>query len=259
MTDSMILSDAQEVIGRRWEPEQTPARARTLGLARDALDFIRATGQWYPFDDFRRNGAASASPASGEEGFPELREELGRTERFFRQLLDDPLAAEEKVPIKVILDALSFISTTRQHAAFADFIESVETNAPPYVLASFATRDEAEAWLKNHPSPPCSGDILIDDSYHHVVYERETNFRRLPWNRDLQHYLGWLKQAEPPVTDVSFATRQEAEDWLKAQPRPARRTWVRIAGEFYLAAYYPNIQHRALFPLSLVASDVPEP
>ncbi|SEL50793.1 hypothetical protein SAMN05444354_106253 [Stigmatella aurantiaca] len=35
-------------------------------------------------------------------------------------------------------------------------------------------------------------------------------------------------------------------------PEPATHAWVSIAGELYLAAYYPNIGHRALYPLSRV-------
>lgn len=33
--------------------------------------------------------------------------------------------------------------------------------------------------------------------------------------------------------------------------RHPRQTWVMIASELYLAAYHPNIDHRALYPLSL--------
>jgi hypothetical protein len=36
---------------------------------------------------------------------------------------------------------------------------------------------------------------------------------------------------------------------------PARRAWVEIAGELYLAVYYPHLDHRALYPLSLAAAD----
>ncbi|HZH13135.1 MAG TPA: hypothetical protein VE057_02115 [Archangium sp.] len=255
MTNPLILSDAQQVIGRRWSKEQSPEQARILSLARDALDFISATGRWYPFEDFRAHGGHREAQAMGENGSTGLRELLCKTERFFGNLLDDLGAAGEQVPIQVILDALRFISSAGQHEAFGDFIEHVESHAPPFVVASFETQQEAEAWLKTHPSPPAFGDILIGGRYHDVVYERETDFRRLPWNRHLDRYLAWLKRFEPPVAAASFATREEAGAWLNSQPHPARRTWVMIAGEFYLAAYYPNINHRALYPLSMASID----
>ncbi|REG23241.1 hypothetical protein ATI61_11784 [Archangium gephyra] len=258
MTSPLILSDAQQVIGRRWSEEQSPAQARILSLARDALDFISATGQWYPFEDFRAHGGYLESQTFGENGSTGLRELLSKTERFFGKLLDDPEAAGEQVPIQAILDALRFISSAGQHEAFSDFIEHVESHAPPFVAASFETQQEADAWLKTHPSPPAFADILIGGRYHDVVYERETDFRRLPWNRHLERYLAWLKRLEPPVAAASFATRKEAEAWLRSQPNPARRTWVMIAGEFFLAAYHPNINHRALHPLSMARSDEEE-
>ncbi|HEX8441273.1 hypothetical protein [Archangium sp.] len=256
MTNPLILSDAQQVIGRRWSEGQPPERARILILARDALDFISVTGQWYPFVDFRGNRASSgSSPAGTAHG---LQESLSEAERFFEELRDEPEAAGEQPAIQVILDAFRFISSTRQHAAFGDFLEHVESNAPPFVMASFETKSEAEAWLKSHPNPPTFAEILIGNRSHDVVYERETDFRRLPWNRHLERHLAWLKREESPVAEASFATREEAEAWLARQPRPARWTWVLIAGEFYLAAYYPNINHRALYPLSMAASEEEE-
>ncbi|MCY1079636.1 hypothetical protein [Archangium lansingense] len=251
MTSPLILSDAQQVIGRRWSEGQSPEQARILSLARDALDFISATGQWYPFEDFRKVAGERQAQAIGEDGSTGLRELMSQTDGFFGKLLSDPKAVGEQVPIQLILDTLRFISSTRQHDAFGDFLEHVESHAPPFVLASFETKEEAEAWLKNHPAPPAFADILIGGRYHDVVYERETDFRRLPWNRHLERYLAWLKQVEPPVAAAEFATREEAEAWLRSQPNPARRAWVTIAGEFYLAAYHRNINHRALYPLSM--------
>lgn len=255
MTSPLLLSDAQQVIGRRWRKEQSPEQARILSLARDALDFISATGQWYPFEDFRRDGGHHEVHAGSAAEATELRELLRKTENFFGKLLDDPEAAGEQVSIQLILDALRFISSTGQHESFGDFIEDVESHAPPFVVASFETQQQADAWLANHPAPPAFANVLIGDRYHDVVYERETDFRRLPWNRDLEHHLALLKRADPPVATASFSTREEAEAWLSSQPNPARRTWVMIAGEFYLAAYHPNINHRALHPLSMARSD----
>jgi hypothetical protein len=255
MTDPMVLSEAQRVIGRHWRTGQSPEQERILGLARDALDFISAAGQWYAFEDFRRSGASSMAPASIEGDTQRLAESLSHAERFFRQILDGSPAVEERAPIQVILDALRFISSTRQHEAFGDFVEHVEAHAPPFIVASFETQEEAAAWLENHPNPPPFARVLIGNGYHDVVYERETGLRRLAWNRDLHRYLAWLKQVEPPVATASFSTRQEAEAWLTRQLGLARRTWVRIAGELYLAAYYPNINHRTLFPLSMSSND----
>lgn len=252
MTGALLLSEAQQVIGRRWSKGPLPDEVRTLLLARDALDFIHATGQWYPFVDFREGRGPRDTHATVEEETRESRA-LMRAMDFFEKLLGAPEVEGEEVPIQAIIDVLRFISVTRQIDALGDYIEQIEAKAPPLVIASFDSQAEAEAWLANHPSPPASGDILIGGKYHDVVYERETDFRRLPWNRDLEYYLSWLQEEEPPVAAASFATLQEAEAWLADQPRPALRTWVSIAGEPYLAVFHPYVRQRALYPLSLAA------
>jgi hypothetical protein len=264
MTVASLLSDAQRVIGRHWSPPPLPEQARILTLASEALHYISATGQWYPLEDFRGSRASGApsqaqpphsaqdeSPARGEDGPGDLRELLSEAEGFFERLRNDPERTEEKEPIQLILDTLQFISSTGQYVALGEFIKSVESHAPPYVVAAFETQEEARAWLERHPSPPVFASILIASEYHDVVHERETGFRRLPWNRHLHRYLAWLKRADPPAASASFTTRGEAEEWLKRQSNPARRTWVAIAGELYLAVYHPNINHRALYPLSM--------
>lgn len=123
--------------------------------------------------------------------------------------------------------------------------------APPYAVASFDTREEAEHWLQNHPHPPDSANVLIANSYHSVVHDRVNGIRRLPRNRDLEYYLAEHQRVAPPIAIASFSSLGEATAWLQSQPRPAPWAWVSIAGEFYLAAYYPNLDHRALYPLSL--------
>jgi hypothetical protein len=227
MTDLAALADAHPVIGRRWSQNPPPDQARILLLARDALDFISATGQRYPFED------------------------------FFEQLRAEPEIPEEAAQSQAILDAIRYIDATGQLEAFADFREHVEADAPPFVVASFDTREEAEAWLAGHPNPPDPANVLIGNEFHDVVHDRETNLRRLPRNRDLQWYLEELKEKEPPVAVAFFETREAAEDWLRAQEAPARRAWVRVGGELHLAAYYPNIHHRALFPLALADGTKP--
>ena len=263
MTHHTLLSGPQEVIGKRWRENQSPEQARILGLARDALLYVSATGQQYRFEDFRKSFESGAPPSEGAMPVPGRLAELGkrssRAEAFFTKLRDETDSAEEREQLQVILDTLHFISSTGQHGAFGEYLEHVEAGAPPYVIASFETREEAEAWLGNHPSPPVSANVLIANDYHDVLYDRETNSRRLPRNRDLEYYLAELKREEPPVAAASFASRKEAEAWLKAQSEPARWAWVSIAGEMYLAAYHPNIGHRTLYPLSMAEGYELEP
>lgn len=153
--------------------------------------------------------------------------------------------------LQAVVDTLHFISATGQHQEFSEYLEHLEADAPPYAIASFETKEAAEAWLQNQPIPPDSANVLIANAYHYVIHDERVDIFRLPRTRSLEYHLADLKQRHPPVAVASFATLDEAETWWKAQPAPARWVWVSIAGEPYLAVYHPNINHRALYPLSM--------
>ena len=249
MTNYTLLSDPQPVIGKQWSKDSSPERRQVLGLARDALFFLSFLGQRNRFEDFRKHPRADAPPQA--EGFASLKERLNNTADFFTQLRDEPESTDERESIQVILDALRFISSTQQYSAFGEYLEHVEAGGPPYAVAAFATKEEAEAWLKKLPEPPDSANVLIANTYHDVVHDHEADTLRLPRNRSLEYYLANLKKEQPPNAIASFGSLEEADTWLQSQPEPPRWAWVSIAGEFYLAAYYPNIHHRALYPLSM--------
>ena len=89
---------------------------------------------------------------------------------------------EEQELLAAAIDAMLFITSTGQRYAFADYLQQRASEAPPPVEASFPTREEADAWLNNHPAPPDGAHVRIAEQSHHVVYSRELNLRRfLPW------------------------------------------------------------------------------
>jgi hypothetical protein len=258
MTANSILSDSQEVIGKLWSEDASAERRQLLELARDALLFIFDTGQRHRFDDLRESleagslsQAEEVPAASSDQEFVNLRERLNLTREFFAKLRDEPESTAARDQVQVIIDTLHFISATGQYKALSEYLENIAAGGPPYAVATFNTRDEAEAWLQSHAHPPASANILIANVYHDVIHERATGIRRLSRNRDLEYYLAEHRRAHPPVAVASFRSREEADAWLKSQPKPVPWVWVSIAGEPYLAAYYPNLGHRAFYPLSL--------
>lgn len=265
MTAYEELWEAQRIIGKYWREDQAPEQALVLGLARDALDFISATGQRHRFRAYRQQQASTAAeggtaqgtlePLGGagsqEHGSPGTEQLLQRTARFFTNLLSAPQPPDEVELLRVAVDALHFIAATGQLSGLEEYIQHLDAGAPPHVVAAFTSIEQAEAWLKEHPDPPDFAHILVGNEYRAVSHDRQSNIRRLPNDNAIEYYLAELRQEEPPVPLASFSTPREAEAWLRAQPEPARRAWISIAGELYLAAYYPNINHRALFPLSL--------
>jgi hypothetical protein len=119
------------------------------------------------------------------------------------------------------------------------------------VLASFNTREDADAWLEEEPEPPSSGYVLIADQYHQLVFIREGNHRRLFSHPVLAYYLGArLRDGLPPPV-ASFATREQAAAWLQNEAAPPRHAVIMIAGEPHLAVHHPNISHRSIYAFSM--------
>jgi len=164
-------------------------------------------------------------------------------------------SAEEQALLATAINALLFITSTGQRYAFADFLEYLESNAPPPVVASFKTREEAESWLSSHPEPPDSALVLIADRYYTVAYLRELNHRRLIPLTVIEFHLGRLKREGLPPAAASFNTREEAEAWFTNQPSPPEQTVIQVAGDDYLAVYHRNVNHRALYPFSMALDE----
>jgi hypothetical protein len=239
MITPATFSAAQAVIGRRWREGQPPDQERILSLARDALDFVATTGQRYGLEDFRASG----------QSHPGLCEGLFQSaEAFLAELSagESGLPQEQEL-IQLILDSLRFIVLTNQQHALETFRKDREANAPPFFVASFATREDAEAWLRSHPSPPDFAEVLIAGKSHEVLYERETNLRRLRANRTLHHFLTGLELSGPAA--ASFTTHEEARAWLSAQPKMVGWAKVLVAGAPHVAVYYSNLNQRVLYPL----------
>ncbi|MFY0526272.1 head protein [Archangium gephyra] len=149
-------------------------------------------------------------------------------------------------------DALGFINMTGQQYEFDDYRQEFRTEGPEMVVASFATREEAGAWLKNHPRPPYMALVLIADQYHIVMYDRDDNFRKLVSTYSIEyHFEEMMKDGHPPPPVASFDTREQARAWFYSLPERPSQAVLQLGGEPYLAAYHRNIDHLAFHPFSL--------
>jgi hypothetical protein len=181
------------------------------------------------------------------------RELLIKATDFLAAMGITPQSQEQQEFLDVIFDALLFIDSTGQTYAFEDYRKHLASDDPPRVVASFNTREEADSWLSELPDPPSSAYVLVADQYHHLIYIREKNHRRLFPHPVFEYYLGTRMREglSPPV--ASFATRGEADAWLQGQSEPPRQAVIQISGEPYLAVYHPNINHRSIYPFSMAA------
>ena len=183
---------------------------------------------------------------------------IARATDFLAEIRASTPSLEQQEFLDVLFDALLFIDSTGQIYAFEDYRKHLASDDPPRVVASFNTREEADAWLREHPDPPSSAYILVADRYHHLIYIREKNHRRIFPHPVLEYHLGARMREGLPPPVASFATRQEAEAWLKGQAAPPRQAVIQIAGELHLAVYHPDINHRSIYPFSM-AADVEAP
>jgi hypothetical protein len=159
---------------------------------------------------------------------------------------------EEKELLLTAADALRFIHTTGQQYEFEDYRQDLRTEGPEMVIAAFATREEAEAWLENHPKPPHMALVLIADEYHTVYHWRDRNLRRMPSTPTLEFHLEEMTRDGLPPPVATFNTREEAKAWFYNLTERPTQAVIQLGGEPYLVAYHRNIDHLAFHPFSLV-------
>jgi hypothetical protein len=166
-------------------------------------------------------------------------------------------SAEEQELLAVAIDAMLFITSTGPRYAFVDYLQQSEAAALPPVVASFKTHEEAQAWLQNHPMPPDGTHVLIGDQYHHVVYSREENLRRLIRSPVLEYHLETLTSGGPPAAVASFNTREEAKAWFEGHADSPHQAIILMAGQLSLAVYHRKLGHLAVHPVSPSERPVP--
>ncbi|WNG20592.1 head protein [Cystobacter fuscus] len=159
---------------------------------------------------------------------------------------------EEKKWLLLASEALWFVWRNGQSYEFESYLKDVDANAPHRVIAAFNTRDEADAWLRTQSKPPDLALVLIADEYHVVLSSRDGTRCSLVPAPDLEYHLEEMMRDGLPPAGVTFNTREEADIWFNGQAEPPAQTVIQIGGEHYLAVYYRNINHRALFPFSRV-------
>ncbi|ADO68926.1 hypothetical protein [Stigmatella aurantiaca] len=178
---------------------------------------------------------------------------LLRTQALIGRLGEKAASLEEKEQLLIALDALSFISDTGRTPGFEEYHKNRSDSAPPLVIATFNTREEADAWMENHPDPPQQAHVLIAGQYFLTASIPDIHHRALLHTPVLAWYLEAMIREGLPAPAAAFHTHEEATHWLNTQAEPPRQVFITIAGEYHLAVYHYKINLRALYPISLAA------
>jgi hypothetical protein len=211
-------------------------------------NFTLFTGQVYRFEDFFKGETSAQAPQPSTS----LEAHSGRFARPARELLlgtlDETHGPAQKQSVLLLIALLDFMAKTGQLDEVEDFFIN-GTEYAPMVIAHFASREEAEAWLRSTPEPPSPAYILIGDEYHQFWFIREDNARSMHRDYPLEPVLEALTTQGIPPGSPSFASREEAAEWLKSHPANPY-AFVTIAGEYHLAVHHKRLRRHSLHPVA---------
>lgn len=212
----------------------------------DQTYFIHQTGQAYRFEDYLK--AISSTP------HPHVSTALGapgdaisqRAMALALKTLDETSEPEQARHAHILINLLNFLADTGQIGDFEDHLNH-RLEYAPLAIAFFATREEAEAWLKGVEPPPSPARILVGDTYYLAWYSREDGARDISRDWVLEPYIEELTARGIPPSLPSFKDRGEAESWLVHHPA-SPFAFLSIAGEHYLAVHHKRLQRHTLHP-----------
>jgi hypothetical protein len=177
MSTRKLTSNALEfLVGLRANP-QFKEQQEVLDVIFDALLFIDSTGQLYAFEDYRRH-LASDDPPPVVAAFDTLEE--GKS--WLKEHPDPPSSA-----YVLVADQYHYLVYNRElnhrrvfpHPVLEYYLGGRISDGLPPPVASFATRQEAEAWLENEAALPRQAVIYIANEPHLAVYHSNINHRSI--------------------------------------------------------------------------------
>jgi hypothetical protein len=246
------LSEASVFAGARWRAAYAAGRKEESELwsyLGNQFSFVHQLGQAYQYEDY-----VAALPATSS---PYVSAALdARPDSTSRRALALALKALEEAPdpdqarhLLVLVNLWNFLADTGQTADVEDYFTH-HLDYAPLAIASFATFEEAEAWLMGLEKPPSPARILIGDTYYLAWYSREDGARNVTREFTIEPYIeGFVAKGIPP-SSPSFMSREDALAWLEKNPA-SPFAFLSIAGEHYFAVHHKRLKRHTLHPVAL--------
>lgn len=105
--------------------------------------------------------------------------------------------AEQHDALEMARLVLFFIRERGQSEPFSDYLGSFNTT-PLTPVISFATEEQADTWLREHPAPPHGATVGAADALYTLAYSRDPEHRkflRLPSKEELAQ---WAEDGDEP-------------------------------------------------------------
>lgn len=163
-----LTSKAKALLADIRANTESQEQQELLDVLFDALLFIDSTGQLYAFEDYRQH-LVSDDPPRVLASF-NTREEA---DSWLRGQAEPPSSGY--VLIADQYHQLAFIREGNHrrlfpHPVLEYYLGARLREGLPPPVASFVTREQAEAWLKNETAPPRQAVIMVAGEPHLAVY-----------------------------------------------------------------------------------------
>ncbi|WP_375754839.1 head protein [Corallococcus exercitus] len=174
----MHFFDKLEVLGRHSSESTSEEEQQAYLFAMDAIYFILGTGQGTEFEAYVRSQAASAPPLVIARFKTQEEAEVGMNARTppvdsARVLIGDDYYSAMFVPATGRTQLVFMPPILEQYLQ-----EMANERRPPSGL-SFATKEEAEAWMNQQPAPPQQVVIDIAGAPYLAAYHHRIDYRVL--------------------------------------------------------------------------------
>jgi hypothetical protein len=243
---SLDIDTACGALQRLQEEIGAPPGAEPLKTAALALHFIWGSGHLYNFEDYLACFNQGDSPTSSSSF--DTREQA---EAWLHQPMDPRHA--HSVAIAGTRYSVGY-SLERGVRLLVRVPESVELTTP---LQTTTPLSEALAALRQARARVHSPEDMesVDSTLLAIHFILETG-----QSLSFENFLRRLDSEALPLPLCTFGTRQEADTWLSAHPRPPHGARVEIAGQRYSVGYSRDNGLRVLVRVpSLEELDLTEP
>ena len=166
--EDAVSQQAMALLLRTLQDAMAPERKQLLLVIIELLNFIAETGQYGEFDEYLETYYVEPPPVIARFDTRE------QAESWLRGLTEPPGGT-----YILIGDEYHHVWYSREEGGrellrehlIEPFIEALTAKGLPAPVASFNTREEAEAWLTSHPASPMVF-VAIDGEHHLAVYHK---------------------------------------------------------------------------------------